>query len=313
MLSLRVFGRALPKAAFRQPAIRVASSISRFTAHRPLLQPAMKSSYPTFSTSVARREPSGESDLELAEKFNSERMLELESNNPNKPASIEEFLQTSPWQIEDIPGTHEVVLRRDFGNEKIKIELSVTEIDNTAEEDEFDQMDEDGALEDEADYGMGKSTINQSGPRGGKTDVVAEDRTASADRAEAGDAGDTDTELSPAFPVRLTITITKPGKRAVEIRAIAEEGAIEIGTMSFFPKESLLEAQTPKEAQEARSLYAGPPVANLDPELQAMLDKYLEERGIDTQLANFLPEYVEYKEQREYVQWLDNMKQFIEE
>ncbi|RCH81031.1 hypothetical protein CU097_000071, partial [Rhizopus azygosporus] len=36
--------------------------------------------------------------------------------------------------------------------------------------------------------------------------------------------------------------------------------------------------------------------------------RYLEERGINSALANFLPDYIEYKEQKEYIQWLDNMK-----
>jgi len=312
MLSLRMMSRALPKASFRQPTIRCASSVSRFTARRPLWQSVTKPSYPAFSTSVSCREPAGESDLELAEKFNAERTLELESNDESKVAAIEEFLQNSPFQIQDKPGTHEVILTRDFGNEKIKIALSVAEIDNLAEEDEFDDMDEDGALEDEAEYGMNKGTINQAGTRGGKVDVMPEDSIAPADRTEGDEAADLDNAL-PAYPIHLTITVTKPGKRAIEIRAVAAEGAIEIETISFFPKESLLEAQSPKDAQEARSLYAGPPISNLDPELQAMLDKYLEERGIDAQLASFLPEYVDYKEQREYVQWLEDMKKFIEE
>ncbi|KAL2441957.1 hypothetical protein ABEF95_016945 [Exophiala dermatitidis] len=311
MTTLRMLTRALPKAALRQPTVRCASSLSRLSARRALWQPATKSSYPAFSTSVFRREPAGESDQELSEKFNAERSLELESNDSSKLATIEEFQQNSPWKIEDKPGTHEVTLTREFGNEKIKIQLSVAELDSLAEEDEFDDLDEDGALDDEPEYGRGKNTINQSGVRGGKIDVMPEDSIAPSDRAEAGEP-DLDNSL-PAYPIHLTITVTKPSKRALEIRAVAAEGAIEIETISFFPKESLLEAKTPDEAQEARSLYAGPPISNLDPELQAMLDKYLEERGIDAQLASFLPEYVDYKEQREYVKWLEDVKNFIDE
>jgi complement component 1 Q subcomponent-binding protein len=83
---------------------------------------------------VSCREPAGEceetttsprlpltqlsADLELAEKFNAERTLELESNDESKVAAIEEFLQNSPFKIQDKPGTHEVILTRDFGNEK---------------------------------------------------------------------------------------------------------------------------------------------------------------------------------------------------
>ena len=54
----------------------------------------------------------------LAAKLNNERMLELQSSDPDKVATINEFLENGPWQIQDKPGTHEVILTRDFGNEK---------------------------------------------------------------------------------------------------------------------------------------------------------------------------------------------------
>ena len=37
-----------------------------------------------------------------------------------------------------------------------------------------------------------------------------------------------------------------------------------------------------------------------------MLERYLDERGVNSQLATFVPDYVDYKEQREYVQWLES-------
>lgn len=54
----------------------------------------------------------------LAAKLNNERMLELQSTDPDKVAAINEFLDNSPWQIQDKSGTHEFTLVRDFGNEK---------------------------------------------------------------------------------------------------------------------------------------------------------------------------------------------------
>jgi len=187
---------------------------------------------------------------------------------------------------------------------RIKIEFSTTDM-NQIDEDEYDDVleDDDGALEDEVDYEpSGKRAA--AATRGGKGDAAAEDSIASADRAEEGEASDAEAELPPSYPLNLVITITKPGNRAIEIRAQSQDGAIDIDNINFFPKAALLEAKTPEDAHEARSLYAGPPFGNLDPELQAMIEKYLEERGIDARLATFLPEYVDFKEQREYVQWL---------
>ncbi|KIW68887.1 hypothetical protein PV04_04801 [Phialophora macrospora] len=310
MLSLRMLSRALPKALPRQPAVRSISSISKFAPLRPQWQPALKLSYSAFSTSVARREPAGQSDEALIAKLNNERQLELQSQTDDKQAFIDEFLENSPFKLHDKPGSHEIVLTRDFGNEKIKIKLSVSDISEYPAEDDFDAIDEDGALSDE-DFGSGRKTANQSGARGGKIDVLPEDSIAPADRAEGEEADDD--QPSPAYPAQLTITITKPGNKAIEIRAVAQDGTIEIESLSFFPKESLLEAQSTKEASEARSLYAGPPVDELDPELQQMLQQYLEERGIDEELASFLPEYMDYKEQKEYVKWLEDLETFVKE
>ncbi|EXJ60323.1 hypothetical protein A1O7_04475 [Cladophialophora yegresii CBS 114405] len=309
MLSLRILGRALPKTLSRQPAVRSISSISKFAPRRAPWQTASKLSYPAFSTSVSRREPAGQSDEALIAKLNNERQLELQSQTDDKQAIIDEFLQNSPFKLHDKPGSHEIVLARDFGNEKIKIKLSVSDISEYPAEDDFDAIDEDGALSDE-DFGAGRKTANQSGARGGKVDVMPEDSIAPADRAE-GEAEDD--QPSPAYPAQLTITITKPGNKAIEIRAVAQDGTIEIENLSFFPKESLLDAQSTKDAAEARSLYAGPPVDELDPELQQMLQQYLEERGIDEELASFLPEYMDYKEQKEYVKWLEDLENFVKE
>jgi complement component 1 Q subcomponent-binding protein len=52
--------------------------------------------------------------------------------------------------------------------------------------------------------------------------------------------------------------------------------------------------------------YAGPVFVNLDDELQAEMQNYIENRGINEQLANFVTEYIDTKEQKEYVQWLQS-------
>lgn len=181
----------------------------------------------------------------------------------------------------------------------IKIECSVAEVGQIDED--FDSLDEDPALQDE-EYEQSRNTINQSGTRGGKIDVVPEDSVSPADRGDAGIDGEE--ELGPSLPLSFTVTITKPGNKAIEVRAVADDGVVEIESLNYFPKAELLEAKNADDAAEARGLYVGPPFRNLDADLQAMFAAYLDERGINTTLATFLPEYVEFKEQREYVQWL---------
>jgi complement component 1 Q subcomponent-binding protein, mitochondrial len=63
---------------------------------------------------------------------------------------------------------------------------------------------------------------------------------------------------------------------------------------------------------EARSRYNGPPWQQLDEDLQVLMERYLEERGINTALAVFIPDYAEMKEQKEYISWLKNLKSFVD-
>jgi complement component 1 Q subcomponent-binding protein len=45
--------------------------------------------------------------------------------------------------------------------------------------------------------------------------------------------------------------------------------------------------------------------------LQELFYKYLEERGVDTSMACFVADFVEFKEANEYMQWLKDTQRFI--
>lgn len=109
-----------------------------------------------------------------------------------------------------------------------------------------------------------------------------------------------------SFPVNLMITITKPSAGATLIRARIEDQAVVVENINYFASADLIEPKSTEQIREAQSVYEAPPFDNLDQELQSMIYQYLEDRGIDTELAVSLPEYVNFKEQREYVQWLDS-------
>ncbi|SCU95754.1 LAME_0F13344g1_1 [Lachancea meyersii CBS 8951] len=66
------------------------------------------------------------------------------------------------------------------------------------------------------------------------------------------------------------------------------------------------------DAEVKRELvYHGPPFSNLDEELQESLEVYLESRGINEELASFIGTFSEFKENKEYISWLKNMKSFF--
>ncbi|KAH7689370.1 Mitochondrial glycoprotein [Dioscorea alata] len=75
--------------------------------------------------------------------------------------------------------------------------------------------------------------------------------------------------------------------------------------------ESMLLKRDDSSSEEGNA-YEGPEFSDLDENLQKAFYKYLEERGISPSLREFLHEYMTQKEDREYLNWLKNMKSFIE-
>lgn len=173
-------------------------------------------------------------------------------------------------------------------------------------EQEIDELDDDAAFDDEPEAADltsgGKRTINQSGVRGGAVDVAPEDSIAPADRDE----------VEGGFPLNLNITIDKGGVGATNIIAEAQDGIVTLEYVHYLPRASLIDPTTTEEQRQAQTVYRGPPFSHLDTDLQAMYENYVRERGVNEQLAWFLTRYVDYKEQREYVLWLENMKKFVD-
>lgn len=54
------------------------------------------------------------------------------------------------------------------------------------------------------------------------------------------------------------------------------------------------------------------PYRELDDEMQDALYEFLEERGINDELAIFLHEYMKNKDKTEFIRWLGIVKSFIE-
>lgn len=116
-----------------------------------------------------------------------------------------------------------------------------------------------------------------------------------------------------SFPVRATILVEKEGKGSLVLHTVAQDGYLHIDAVRYFKEgEVTTDDITAHDIGEQRQdLYMGPVFEELDEDLQTTFTKYLEERGIDTALANFLPDYVDYKEQKEYVNWLKDVNEFI--
>jgi complement component 1 Q subcomponent-binding protein len=95
------------------------------------------------------------------------------------------------------------------------------------------------------------------------------------------------------------------------VHATATESIFVIDGVAYDtnPESSPATAQT---EFDTRKRYAGPPWQQLDEDLQLLMERYLEERGINNALAAFIPDYAELKEQKEYISWLKNLKSFVD-
>lgn len=157
-----------------------------------------------------------------------------------------------------------------------------------------------------------KGAINTGKTSGGNFNMAPEDGVAPADREELMDdesaaaAGDKDPNMEPSFPARLNVMIEKRGKGTLQIETTVQDGEVVIDNVFYFANTELADAQTAEMDWKRRNLYEGPPFGNLDEDLQVLLERYLDERGVNTALALWVPEYIDFKEQREYLGWLSS-------
>jgi len=217
------------------------------------------------------------------------------------PINITEYIENSPFEIIDVPGQEEVVLTRQFGDETIRISFSIADLNNLDPEADY----QDRAMGDEDDM----DNINEGDVKNFKS--APEDSIAAADQ-EGSEGEEEEDSQDQSFPARVNVIVEKPGKGALAIECIAQDGMIVIENTYYYANSAHALAKTPEKMAERQDLYVGPPFSNLDEDLQVLLERYLEERGVNTALAIFVPDYIDMKEQREYLRWLSSVKDFVE-
>jgi complement component 1 Q subcomponent-binding protein len=182
----------------------------------------------------------------------------------------------------------------------IRVTFTVADLQSLGENPQFDD-----ALADEAEYDEHNHAVNAGRPGQAGVGVHTEDRVAPADREFD------DEDMEPSFPARVNITIEKPGSGALLVQTVVQDGVFEVEEVSYFSKPELANAQSAEKDWDRQSLYSGPPFENLDEDLQTYFDRYLEERGVNEELANVIPDYIQIKEQKEYVRWLESKFEFL--
>lgn len=177
--------------------------------------------------------------------------------------------------------------------------FSIADITNYDPYGQDNALEDDESFEDDVLQNNDRSTANGSRSAPGEESVEEED----VDEGE-----------EPVAPINLSILVEKPGKvpGALNIDATAQNGGIIVDNLFYFEDAAVARAETPEAAQRRADIYPGPPFGSLDDDLQVLMERFLEDRGITQTLAVFVPDYVDVKEQREYVRWLGNVKNFVD-
>ncbi|KJZ77157.1 hypothetical protein HIM_03478 [Hirsutella minnesotensis 3608] len=228
--------------------------------------------------------------------------------NEQQPASIKDFKDNSPYEIHDTPGQEVVKLVRTYNDEKITVSFSISDITN------YDPFNEDPALEDDEMPEDAMQNANQQRgvqSTGGARSAQTQEQMERDMESEEGEEEDMDE--APA-PISLSIVVEKPGraKGALNVEATAQDGHIVVDNVYYYDAAVAAHGASPEGLEKRAGAYAGPPFGSLDEDLQVLLERFLEERGIDQSMAVFVPDYVDAKEQAEYTRWLSSVKGFVD-
>ncbi|PVU94750.1 hypothetical protein BB561_002281 [Smittium simulii] len=298
----RIFARSTRAVAFNSFKLTCASQAPSLSN----LSHNFSVSISPFSTSTAAKY-SAETDNSLLETLKEEISYEKEQSDADSSTDfIDSFTEKTGFVIQDTPGNHQVTMTKNDGSETITIKFSINDLSNLDPlRSQFDSFNQNGIQDDnvnfsefdEAKYAehMAASSKNKSAAA---TDNMQESES-QLDEEEAN------------FDVNFNLVIAKPNAPTLFFDLLAREGCIGVNQMNFFnnPKTALYNSS---EAQFARdSSYIGPTYAHLSEDLKNNVDSFFEARGIDAGLTMFMQDYIEFKEQKEYLRWLEQFKAFI--
>lgn len=126
--------------------------------------------------------------------------------------------------------------------------------------------------------------------------------------AEAEEEEGFDVEMPP---VRANIVIEKPAG-ALGVECVVQNNVVIVESITPYPSGEVALSNTAESDYKRREIYQGPPFANLDENVQSSFEQYLESRGINSDLADFVIEYSSHRENKEYFAWLNKFKTFVE-
>lgn len=109
----------------------------------------------------------------------------------------------------------------------------------------------------------------------------------------------------------ICVLITRAGGKTLQIDVTIEEGELVLDGIAYHEDGALATDETAEGGLKRSKMYPGPKVSELDDSLLDHFIKYLEKRGINQELAEFISLYSFWAEQQDYEGWLKNVHQFV--
>jgi complement component 1 Q subcomponent-binding protein len=112
--------------------------------------------------------------------------------------------------------------------------------------------------------------------------------------------------------IHFTVSVSRgDGHEGLEFSCATDGETVEVRNVRYESLGSLGSSDDEDDEDAYFSSYPGPNYDELDESVQEEFHKYLEARGIDATLANYIAEVHVDKEQREYTRWLENVANFV--
>jgi complement component 1 Q subcomponent-binding protein len=119
--------------------------------------------------------------------------------------------------------------------------------------------------------------------------------------------GEVDEEDSVEIP--LSVLVTKNNK-TMELQTTLKDAQFYIDQVTVM-ETALAKDETSEGDWKRRNVYS-PVFDQLDEGLMEEFQIYLDSRGFNPELAEFIQEFLVFKEQKEYVKWLEGIKDFTQ-
>ncbi|KAJ2081606.1 Mitochondrial acidic protein mam33 [Coemansia sp. RSA 988] len=231
----------------------------------------------SLSTSPWAR-ANGSVDNDLSHTLSEEIKYEAaQAAEEGEPEFIQAFSNKTGFKVKTEAGKNVVLLTKQFGNESITVSFDVQEILNV-------------------DDPIADISVYRENDQG--------DTTKEAEK-RADDAPED-------FPIHFTATFSKPDAPVFYMELESSEGEIGVDHMRFMPDEATATGTDMASEWVRGQAYCGPIFGQLSDDLKENIDAFLSERNIDTALTLFMQDYIEFKEQSEYLTWLQKFKGFID-